>query len=103
MVKVVNSEHDIPKSGKVIVDFYADWCGPCKRFAPKFQDLSEKDEFKNITFLKVDVDENQALSEKFNISSLPTFVFIKDGKIVHTLEGANETGFISYLTSLKSM
>ncbi len=103
MVKVVNDSSDIPSSGKVVIDFYANWCGPCKKFAPKFEDLSKKEEFKSVTFLKVDVDENELLSQKYDISSLPTFVFVKDNKILFRLEGARESDFISYLLQLKDM
>ena len=62
----------------VLVDFYAQWCGPCKAISPKLHKLSET--YTNITFVKVDVDELQTLSEKYKITSLPTFLIFDIGK-----------------------
>ena len=69
------------KTGKkyVFVDFYADWCGPCKAFAPKLEELSEKYE-KNVTFIKVNIEEvEEEMVEKYNISGLPTFMVFENG------------------------
>ena len=79
------------KSGLVVVDFYAVWCGPCVRFAPIFQKLS--DEMADVSFYKVDVDKQNTVSEQQGISCMPTFKVYKDGKCVGTLEGASEAKF----------
>mmetsp|Transcript_39911 Transcript_39911/g.82988 ORF Transcript_39911/g.82988 Transcript_39911/m.82988 type:complete len:173 (+) Transcript_39911:141-659(+) len=71
----------------VVIDFTATWCGPCKMIAPLFKELSEK--MSNIVFLKVDVDENPDTAAKYNVSAMPTFVFIKGGTVVDRLMGAN--------------
>ncbi|XP_011298684.1 thioredoxin-2 [Fopius arisanus] len=71
----------------VIIDFFATWCGPCKVIAPQFEELSN--EFTDIVFLKVDIDENEEISTEYEITSMPTFVFIKSGKIVHQFSGAS--------------
>ena len=60
----------------VLVDFYATWCGPCKKIAPKIESLSEEHE--DVKFLKVNVDEADTLASRLNISSLPTFVLYKN-------------------------
>ena len=73
-------------SGIVVVDFYAVWCGPCKVMSPVIEDLSET--YKNAKFVKIDVDQNQDIAEKYNIFSIPTLVFFKDGKPVHQESGA---------------
>ena len=73
----------------VIVDFYADWCGPCKRFAPTFETLSS--EISNVHFCKVNSDNLDNVCSQFNISALPTFVLIHNGKEVGRESGANET------------
>lgn len=71
----------------VIVDFWADWCGPCKMMAPIFHKLA--DEFKGkIKFCKVNVDEEGSLSGEFGIRSIPTLVVFKQGKEVDRLIGA---------------
>ncbi|XP_071315813.1 thioredoxin b [Trachinotus anak] len=73
----------------VVVDFTATWCGPCKQIGPKFVMLSEKAEYNNVVFLKVDVDEASDVSEHCGIKCMPTFHFYKNGKLVHEFSGAN--------------
>lgn len=72
--------------GVVFVDFYADWCGPCKITGPVIDELS--DERKDIKFVKVDVDKNPQLVSSYSIFSIPTFLIIKDGRIVSQFVGA---------------
>lgn len=72
----------------VVIDFTATWCGPCKMMAPVFQELSET-YGDNVVFLKVDVDENPETAAQYNVSAMPTFVFIKGGQVVERLMGAN--------------
>uniref|UniRef100_A0A7N8YI91 Thioredoxin n=1 Tax=Mastacembelus armatus TaxID=205130 RepID=A0A7N8YI91_9TELE len=67
----------------VVVDFSATWCGPCKKIAPEYEDLSKKPENKNVVFLKVDVDEAEDVSTDCGISCMPTFHFYKNGKKLH--------------------
>ncbi|XP_035206497.1 thioredoxin-like [Stegodyphus dumicola] len=71
----------------VVVDFYATWCGPCKLISPFFQMLSE--EFQDVVFLKVDVDEVDDIATKYNVSSIPKFVFLKNKTEIDDLCGAN--------------
>eukprot|EP00553_Chaetoceros_curvisetus_P000485 CAMPEP_0204616128 /NCGR_PEP_ID=MMETSP0717-20131115/3447_1 /ASSEMBLY_ACC=CAM_ASM_000666 /TAXON_ID=230516 /ORGANISM="Chaetoceros curvisetus" /LENGTH=164 /DNA_ID=CAMNT_0051629259 /DNA_START=109 /DNA_END=600 /DNA_ORIENTATION=+ len=73
----------------VVIDFSAVWCGPCKMIAPLYHELSEMSEFSNIVFLKVDVDENPDTAMKFQVSAMPTFLFIKSGQVVDKMMGAN--------------
>lgn len=71
-----------------MVDFFAQWCGPCKRIAPAIQKMSE--EHTNVVFLKVDVDEVQQLAAEQGVSAMPTFFFFKNGSKVHEVVGASE-------------
>ena len=87
MVKVIANLNEVPQDKKVIIDFFADWCGPCKRIAPEYEKLSEK--YTDVIFLKVDADASEKLSESFQINALPTFLFLNKGNIVKRLEGAN--------------
>ncbi len=80
------------------MDFFATWCGPCKRIAPAFEELAKK--FSNVTFLKVDVDDSDDIAAKFNVNSLPTFVFLKNGVEAHRIEGADLRGLITQLEAM---
>nr|CAH7746475.1 unnamed protein product [Callosobruchus chinensis] len=71
----------------VVVDFFATWCGPCKMISPKLEELAK--EYSNVIILKVDVDECEDVAMEYNISSMPTFVFIKNKSVVTTFSGAN--------------
>jgi thioredoxin 1 len=72
--------------GIVFVDFYADWCEPCKVTSPIIEELA--DEYKNVKFMKVDVDSNPDLSSQYSVFSIPTFMIFKNGKLVSQLVGA---------------
>jgi thioredoxin 1 len=71
----------------VLVDFWAEWCGPCKMAAPVLEELSEVYKDK-VLVVKLNVDENPAISQKYGIMSIPTTVLFKDGK-----EVGRQTGF----------
>lgn len=72
----------------VVIDFYADWCGPCKIIAPKV--LKMADEFTDVCFAKVNVDENSDTAEAEDITAMPTFKLYKNGNKIDELTGANE-------------
>ena len=67
----------------VVIDFYADWCGPCKTIAPIYANLSKKHSQAGIlAFVKVDVDHAQEIAAQYGVSAMPTFLAFKDGKLV---------------------
>jgi thioredoxin len=72
----------------VIIDFHANWCGPCKLMAPIFKELAEQYPMESIKFVKVDTDDHEETVDKFNIQGLPMFVLIKEGKVVASHSGA---------------
>lgn len=89
MAQVINSEefNNLVEhvEGIAVVDFFATWCGPCKMLAPVFDSLSE--ELTDVDFVKVDIDQSLELAQKFGITTVPTMMIFKDGKVVDTLVG----------------
>ena len=81
----VNFENVIKVQKLVIIDFYADWCGPCKMLSPVIANMAK--EFPNINFYKVNVDRESVLARKMNIQSIPTVMFYKQGQLVNQFTG----------------
>jgi thioredoxin 1 len=81
-----NFEKTVLDNGTVLVDFWADWCGPCQRFGPIYEDVSEQHE--GIVFAKVDTEAEQALAAAVNITSIPTLMAFRDGVLVFRQAGA---------------
>jgi thioredoxin 1 len=92
---------DASASGKLVVmDFYAEWCMPCKIIAPVYAEMSAAEEFSNAVFVKVDIDKVQSIAEKYEITSMPTFLFIKDGAVVSRFSGASVEKLAETIKSL---
>ena len=75
-------------AGLVVVDFWAEWCGPCRAVGPVIEKLAE-DYRGKVKVLKLDTDANQATATRFNIRSIPSILFFKDGKPVDGVIGAD--------------
>ncbi|EDX01136.1 thioredoxin-T [Drosophila yakuba] len=94
MVYLVRNKADLDKQltlaeGKlVVIDFYANWCGPCKIIAPKLEELAEQYSDRTVV-LKVNVDENEDIAIEYNVTSMPTFVFIRAGDVLDVFVGCN--------------
>jgi len=89
---IVNS--DLP----VIVDFWAPWCGPCKMMAPNFERAAQNFPLKAL-FAKVNTENEQNLSARFNIRSIPTIIVFKDGREVERVSGALDVNALHSLTA----
>ena len=95
-----NFETEVIKSNvPVVIDFYAPWCGPCKQMLPIIEELAK--ELSDVCkIVKINIDEERDLAIKYNVSSIPTFAFIKDGELI-----AKETGSMgkdSFKNKIKS-
>ncbi|CAH1779454.1 unnamed protein product [Owenia fusiformis] len=76
-------------AGKLfVIDFWAEWCGPCRIIGPKFEEMSK--EFSDASFAKVNVDDADEISEDHGVSALPTFLLFKNGKKIAEVIGASE-------------
>ena len=73
--------------GPVLVDFWAEWCGPCKMIAPFLEDLAA-DKAGELTVAKIDVDENPLAPTKYRVQGIPTMILFKDGRVAATKVGA---------------
>ena len=81
-----NFEEEVVNADKpVLVDFFADWCGPCKMMAPAFEDLSDK--YDNLKFAKLDTQQNQDIAQKYSIQGIPALLVLSKGKEVDRIVG----------------
>jgi len=98
MRKINKEEFNVltKKEGIVLIDFFANWCGPCKMLTPVLEQFAEKTAGE-VEIYKVDVDDNPELCGQFNISSIPTLLFFKNGNLIF-----KELGFrsLDYLTEI---
>ena len=84
-----NFNEEVMKSeAKVVIDFWAKWCGPCRMLLPIVDELSK--ELNEVKVCKVDIDEQPELASKFQIMAIPTVLIVKDGKIENRLIGLQE-------------
>ena len=81
-----NFDQIISTETPTLVDFWAEWCGPCKSMHPIFESLEKQ--YPNVKFARVNVDQNQNISRKFAVQSIPTFIMFRSGQIIDKMMGA---------------
>jgi thioredoxin 1 len=95
-----NFENEISK-GVTLVDFYADWCGPCRMMTPIMEDLAEEMQGK-AKIAKLDIEKAQRVASSFNVTSIPTIVLFKDGSEIDRVVGVRDKDFLKKIL-LKAM
>lgn len=78
-IESVKQYDELLSKGEVLVDFFATWCGPCKMLSPVIEQVAA--EHPELTVLKIDVDEVGALAQRYNVASIPTLLYVKDGEV----------------------
>ena len=81
-----NFNHEMANNDLLLVDFWAEWCGPCKSMHPIFTRMAKK--YKRVRFARVNVDKSQDIAMKYGVQSIPTFIMFKNGEIANTMVGA---------------
>ncbi len=94
MLKITSENFDqvVKENEIVVIDFYADWCGPCRALGPIVEKVSN--DYKNVAFAKVNVDDEPELAAKFGISSIPFVAKIQNGKVVNSFLGLHDEDFV---------
>ena len=94
----LNQALDAAKKNKklVVLDFYAEWCGPCKNLAPWLDEQAAKHK-KRVQFLKLDVDHCREVAQLYDVKSMPTLVFFVKGKVVGRVTGADKQGILNQI------
>ena len=102
LIKSTDSDFEslLQQNERVVVKYYADWCGNCKLFAPKFRRLSDDERFKAITFIDVNAEENPIARNIAGVNNLPFFATFKNGGLVDTLAASKEESVVGIISNL---
>lgn len=96
----IEFKEKVEATEKVVVKYYADWCGSCKLFAPKFKRISNEEQFKNILFLEVNAEENEEARRAAGVDNLPFLAVFKNGTLLEGSASSKEEYLLDMLQKL---
>lgn len=96
-----NFQELLQNHSKIVVKFYADWCGSCKLLAPKFKKLSEQPEYQDIVFLDVNAEENPDIRKSVGVNNLPFIATFQNAQLVEGVPTSNENYILQMLQKLQ--
>lgn len=96
-----NFDEVLKSNDKVVVKYYADWCGSCKLFAPKFRRLSDDERFEGVTFLDINAEVNQDARKKAGVDNLPFFAVFKNGELIEGSATSKEDVVVNMIEKIK--
>ncbi|MFY0626627.1 MAG: thioredoxin family protein [Reichenbachiella sp.] len=96
-----NFNQEISGNEKVVVKYYADWCGSCRLFHPKFKRLSNDERFEGVQFLNVNAENNETARKLAGVANLPSFAIFKNGELVETIASSKEETVIELIDKIK--
>jgi thioredoxin 1 len=96
-----NFDAELAKHSNVVVKFYADWCGSCKLFAPKYKRLSNDERFQGVVFLEVNAEKNPEARKKAGVNNLPTFATFQNGVLQESICTSKEEAVVEAIEKLK--
>src|SRR5687768_3786587 len=95
-------ENTIRSNSKVVVKYYADWCGNCRLFSPKFKRMSESEQFADVTFLDVNAELSPEARKAAGVTNLPFFAVFKNGALVDTVAASKEEAVTALIHKLNN-
>lgn len=95
-----NFKEKLESNEKVVVKYYADWCGSCKLFAPKFKRLANSENFDNILFLDINAENNPEARKLAGVTNLPFFAIFRNGALVETVASSKEDAVVELIEKL---
>ncbi len=96
-----NFDSLVSDNQKVVVKFYAGWCGSCRLFKPKYKRIAQEDSYQNIAFLDVNAEENPEARKSAGVNNLPFFAVYQDGKLVDCISTNQEDSFRELLSKIQ--
>lgn len=95
-----NFQEQLSLNEKVVVKYYADWCGSCKLFAPKYRRLSNDSRFEGVAFLDINAEKNPEARRKAGVTNLPYFAIFKGGQLVDAVASSKEEAVVELIGKL---